>query len=248
MAGEKLMPRIAKAYIALIIASGTTVLLLAAGSWSSGSLRQFAIYLGLAAVASTLKIRIPRVDGTLSPNFVFLLLGMAFCRFSEVVVITLAAALVQSLWAAKQPRLIQVTFSAATLVLSASVAYQSSYFLLGRSAADSPAMLIILAGSLYLPLNTAFIAAVVGLVEGRSLAQVVRSCYQCVFPYFMGGIVFAGLVSGAFSRSMMWKGALALIPVVVLGYLYSMSRAAANTPAAIQVAPTEDEELLEVGL
>ena len=42
--------------------------------------------------------------------------------------------------------------------------------------------------------------------------------------------------------------ALALIPVVVLGYLYSMSRTAANTTAAIQVAPTEDEELLEVGL
>ena len=169
------MPRIAKAYIALIIASGTTVLLLAAGSWSSGSLRQFAIYLGLAAVASTLKIRIPGVDGSLSPNFVFLLLGMAFCRFSEVVVISLAASLVQSLWAAKQPRLVQVTFSAATLVLIACVAYQSSYFLLARSAVDSPAMLIILSGSLYLPLNTAFIAAVVGLVEGRSLAQVSRS-------------------------------------------------------------------------
>src|SRR6266404_9746478 len=144
------MPRIAKAYIALIIASGTTVLLLAAGSWSSGTLRQFAIYLGLAAVASTLKIRIPGIESTLSPNFVFLLLGMAFCRFSEIATISLAAALVQSLWAAKQARLVQVTFSAATLILSASVAYQASHFLLGRSAVDSPVTLVILAGSLYL--------------------------------------------------------------------------------------------------
>ena len=113
------MPRIAKAYIALIIASGTTILLFAAGSWSSASLRQFAIYLGLAAISSTLKVRIPGVEGTMSPNFVFLLLAMAFCRFSEVAVISLAAALVQSLWAAKQPRLVQVAFSSATLVLSA---------------------------------------------------------------------------------------------------------------------------------
>ena len=246
LAGEKLMPRIAKAYIALIIASGTTVLLLAAGSWSSASLRQFAIYLGLAAVASTLKIRIPGIESTLSPNFVFLLLGMAFCRCSEVAVISLAAALVQSLWAAKQARLVQVTFSAATLVLSASVAYQASHFLLGRSAAASPVPFVILAGGLYLPLNTALIAAVVGLVDGRPVMQVARSCYECVFPYFMGGIVFAGLVSGAFSRSTVWKGALALVPIVILGYVYSLSRTAVVAPSAFQVTPTEDEELVEV--
>jgi hypothetical protein len=244
IAEEKLMPRIAKAYIALIIASGTTVLLLAAGSWSSSSLRQFAIYLGLAAVASTLKIRIPGIESTLTPNFVFLLLGMAFCRFSEIAVISLAAALVQSLWAAKQARLVQVTFSAATLILSASVAYQASRYLFGRSAADSPVALVILAGSLYLPLNTALIAAVVGLVDGRPVLQVIRSCYEYVVPYFMGGIVFAGLVSGAFPRSTVW-GAFVLVPVVVLGYLYSLSRTAAAASDAI--TPTEDKELVEVG-
>jgi len=241
------MPRIAKAYIALIVASGTTVLLLAAGSWSTGSLSQFAIYLGLAAAASTLKIRIPGIESTLSPNFVFLLLGMAFCHFSEVATISLAAALVQSLWAAKQPRLVQVTFSAATLILSASLAYQASHFLLGRSAVDSPVTLVILAGSLYLPLNTALITAVVGLVDGRPVLQVARCCYECVFPYFMGGIVFAGLVSGAFSRATVWKGALALVPIVILGYVYSLSRTALVAPAAVQLTPAEDEELVEVG-
>ena len=151
------------------------------------------------------------------------------------------------LWAAKQPRLVQVIFSAATLVLSASVAYHTSYFLLGRSAADSPAPFVILAGGLYLPLNTALIAAVVGLVDGRPVTQVARSCYECVFPYFMGGIVFAGLVSGAFSRSTMWKGAIVLVPVVVLGYVYSMNRTTTAAPAAMQLAPIEDEEFLEVG-
>jgi hypothetical protein len=176
------MPRIAKAYIALIVVSGTTVLLLAAGSWSSGGYRQFAVYLGLAAIASTLKIRIPGVDGTLSPNFIFLLLGMAFCRFSEVAAISLAAALVQSLWAAKQPQLVKVTFSAATLVLSSCVAYQASHFLLGRSAADSPVALVILASGLYVPLNTALIAAVIGLIDGRPVAQVARTCYEYVSP------------------------------------------------------------------
>jgi hypothetical protein len=239
------MPRRAKAYIALIICSGTTILLLAAGSWSTASLRQFAIYLGLAALASTLKIRIPGVQGTLSPNFIFLVLGMAFCSFSEVVVITLAASLVQSLWAAKQPRLVQVTFSAATLIVSASVAYQASYLLLGRSAVDSRVTLIVLAGSLYLPLNTALISAVLGLVDGQPLMKMMRNCYASVFPYFTGGIVFAGLASGTLPRSGMWKGAVALMPIVVLGYLYSMNRKPAATPLQRSVA-IEEEDLVEI--
>jgi hypothetical protein len=242
------MPRIAKAYVALIICSGTAVLLGAAGSWSSASLRQFLILLALAAISSTLKVRIPGVEGTLSPNFVFLVLAMAFCSFSEVIAMALVAALVQSLWRAKQPRLVQVTFGAAALILCAGVAQQASYLLLGPSSGNSPVALVILAGSLYLPLNTALVSAVIGLVEGKPWAEVGRICYRYVFPYFMGGIVFAGLVGSGFSRPSVWRGAILLFPVTVLGYLYSLShRAAEVAPAAIQPAQTENQELVEVG-
>ena len=89
----------------------------------------------------------------------------------------------------------------------------------------------------------------IGLVEGRSLVQVARICYECVFPYFMGGMVFAGLVSGAFSRSTVWQGATVLFPVAVLGYLYSLSRTPAVALASVltSVRADEEEELVEVG-
>jgi len=80
------------------------------------------------------------------------------------------------------------------------------------------------AGAFYLPLNTAFIAAVIALVERKSVGHVARACYEHVFPYFIGGILFAGLVSGAFDRTATWKGALLLTPVVALGCLYVASR------------------------
>jgi hypothetical protein len=241
------MSRIAKAYIALIICSGAMVLLFAAGSWSSSGLRQFLTFLGLVVVSSTLKVRIPGIEGTMSPNFVFLVLATAFCSFSELVAISLVAALVQSLWTTKRPQLVQVAFSTAALVLSSSLAYQASYLLLGSSTVISPVAFVILAGSLYLPLNTALVSAVIGLVDGKSLPDVGSRCYQYVFPYFMGGIVFAGLVSGAFPRSTAWRGAIVLIPVILLGYLYSMSVSPAVATAPIQSAHTEDEESVEVG-
>jgi hypothetical protein len=243
------MPRTSKIYISLVIISGAAVLLIAAGSWTSANLTQFVTLLGFAGVSSTLKIRIPGLESTMSPNFIFLLLAMLCCSFSEVAAIALVAALVQSLWAAKQPRLIQVSFSAAALVLSATVAFQSAHLLLGSGSSISPLVFAILAGTLYLPLNTALISAVIGLVEGRPSLQVARICYECVFPYFMGGLLFAGMVSGAFSRSTIWQGAAVLFPAVVLGYLYFLSRTPTLTPAQFQSAnlPIEDKELVGVG-
>jgi hypothetical protein len=244
------MPRAAKVYISLVLCSGSAVLLMAAGSWSSAGLAQFVTLLGFAAVSSTLKIRIPGIESTMSPNFAFLLLAMLCCNFSQVVAIALAAAMVQSLWAAKRPRLVQVAFSAAALVLSASVAFQCAHFLFGLSASNSPVVFAILAGSLYLPLNTALVSSVIALVECRSLLQVGRICYGCVFPYVMGGIVFAGMVSSAFSGSKVWQGATVLFPVAVLGYLYFLSRmpTVATISSQSVPAPVEEEELVEVGL
>jgi hypothetical protein len=221
------MPSKAKTYIALVILSGAAVLLFAAGSWPSSGLQQFVIYLGLAALASTLKVRIPSLEGTISPNFVFLLLAMAVCRFSEVVVISMAAALVQSLWApAKRPRLVQVAFSAATLMLSASVAYKLSHLSLAANGGESAVPFVLLAGSLYFPLNSAMVSIVIGLVERQPLKQVMLRCYEWVFRHFMGGILFAGVISGAYSASTAWHGALVLLPAVVLAYLYYANRAA----------------------
>jgi hypothetical protein len=245
------MPRTAKTYIALVISAGAAVVLMAAGSWSSASVPQFLMLLGFAGVASTFKLRVPGLESTMSPNFVFLLLAMLCCSFSEVVAIALVAALVQSLWAAKRARLVQVAFSAAALVLSASVAFQLSNFLLGLGALHSAVVFAVLAGSIYLPLNTGLVSCVIGLVEGRSVVEVARNCYECVFPYFMGGIVFAGLVSGAFSRSTVWQGASVLFPVTVLGYLYSLSRvpvaAAASYRSAAVPEYVEEEELVGAG-
>jgi hypothetical protein len=241
------MPRTAKVYIALILGSGAAVLLSAAGSWSSASVPQFLTLLVFAAVSSTLKVRIPGVEGTMSPNFVFLLLAMITCSFSELMAIALAAALVQSVWAARRPRLVQVMFSAAALVLSAAAARESSRLIFGPDAGHSPVAFVVLAGSLYFALDTAMVATVIGLADGKPLVRVGQICWQCVFPYFMGGIVFAGLVSSAFPRTPVWNGAVALLPIVVPGYLYLQHRTRIGTPPAIQSAAAQEGELVAIG-
>lgn len=239
------MPSQAKAYISLIIVSGTLLVLLAAGSWSPANLRQFLIYLGLVALASALKVRIPGMEGTMSPNFVFLLLGMVALPFSQVVAVSLVAALVQSLWAsAKRPRLVQVAFSAAAVVLSSSLAYKFAHLVLVENGVEFPVVCVILAGTIYLPVNSALVSMVLGLVAGQPLKPVCARCYGWVFPYFMVGIAFAGLVSGVYAPSAVWKGALVLLPTMVLTYVYFMNRSARALPTTLPACSSEDEEYL----
>ena len=236
------MPSQAKPYIASVIACGGIVVLSAARCWSSANLRQFVIYLCLAALASALKVGIPGMEGTISPNFVFLLLGMMALPYSQVVAVSVAAALVQSLWAsAKRPRFVQVAFSAAALILSSSLAYEFSHLFLTGSGTESLLVRVILGGSIYFPLNLALVSIVIGLVEGQPLKQVCRRCYEWVFPYFMVGIAFAGLVSGVYAPSAVWKGALILLPTMVLTHVYFLNRAARPMPAMMAPSSAEEE-------
>jgi hypothetical protein len=238
------VPGKAKAYITLVIASGSLILLFAAGSWSSTNLKPFALYLGLAALASTLKVRIPGIESTISPNFLFLLLAICVCQFSEVVAISLVAALVQSLSpGAKRARLVQVAFSAAALVLSSAAAYMLSRVFLSETGWESSVGRVILAGCVYFPLNSILVSVVIGLVAEQPLKRIWSHCYEWVFPYFMGGIAFAGLVSGAYVHSSAWKGAFALIPAAALAHVYFLQRPARQVMA--DASPRDAQETHE---
>jgi hypothetical protein len=222
-----MLPRNAQLYVALVIASGLAVAFSVSLSWAPANLKQFAIFLGLAALASTLKIRIPGIESTVTPNFVFLLLAVNVCRFSEVVAMALVSAVIQCVWrSAKRPRLVQVAFSAAALVLSISAAYQLSHLLLAQSSWDSSIGTLLLAGSIYFPLNSALVAVVLGLVSGESFRQIFARSERLVFPYFMCGFVFSALATSGYSSS--WKAAVILIPALTLAHLYFQNRTASS--------------------
>ncbi|HUL16717.1 MAG TPA: hypothetical protein VLV88_12020 [Terriglobales bacterium] len=215
----------AKTYIALVIAAGASVMFLAASKWSPASLLSFSAFLGVTLLASTLKIRIPGMNGTMSPNFAFLLIGMVSYSFSEVVVASFAAALLQCVWRPKQRlQLVQVLFSAAALPVSVAVSFWASQAIINYLSPNSSVALVILGGCFYLLLDTALVSIVVGLVEGHNLRQVWQNCYDSVFPFFLIGIVLTGLLAGSMTEVRAWQKSMFLLPVIVLSYLYFLGR------------------------
>lgn len=219
------MPPAAKAFIALVISAGAFVMLFAASTWSPASLRSFWAFLALTLIASTLKTRISGMNGTMSPNFAFLLIGMVSFSLSEVVVASFAAALLQCVWRSKQRlRLVQVLFSAAALPVSCALSFWWSHGIVRYLSPGSAVALVLLAGCFYLSINTSLVSLVVGLVEGQKLRQVWENCYDCVFPCFLVGTLLTGLLAGSGAETSAWEKSIFLLPVMLLSHLYFLGR------------------------
>src|SRR5713226_1235670 len=111
------MPTNAKLYINSTIVIGLSILAgcLLFERQFTDPLRYFG-YLLLACLASTLKIKLPKIRGTMSTNFLFILIGVSELTVAETVTLGCAAALVQCLWRPrKQPTLLQVLFNMSTV-------------------------------------------------------------------------------------------------------------------------------------
>jgi hypothetical protein len=237
------MPKIAKTYIATIAAAGFFALALAGLRWSSDNLTRFAALLFLALLASGLKIRLPGFTGTVSANFVFILVGIAVLSFSETTVIGFAGALAQSLWKMRQrPKPVQILFNVACLAISSALAYTAAHFVSGSLGPNSLVALMALGACFYLVLNTGLVSLVVALAEERPLRQVWRQCYEWVFPYFLVGSAVAGLASGT-SRSAGWTTSLLTLPSIYFVYLFYRMHVRRAMPASIPDSATEEELL-----
>jgi len=102
------MPPAAKLYIGLVIALGFSLLTgcLLFQAQFPGLPRYFS-YLLLAVLASTLKVRLPGLTGTMSVNFLFILIGIADLTLAETLAMGCAATVIQCVWRAKRrPRLV----------------------------------------------------------------------------------------------------------------------------------------------
>src|SRR2546429_9149047 len=161
----------AKALISLVVAVGTGVLLYAAVYPTSKNIAQFICYLLIAILASRLKVNLPGITGTMSVNFLFILLGILELSFTETLVLGTAAIMVQCFYR-DRPSAIQVTFNICASAFSIAVAYDVYYVAFSHWPAGTHPLVLIVAASTYFVANTGSIAAVISLTEGKSLRRI----------------------------------------------------------------------------
>ena len=214
------MPSLAKAYIAMIAAVATAVLMVAVARWTSENFARYFLFFAPAMVASAMKIRLPGFKTTISINFVFVLIGIALFSFGETVLIGLGGALVQSLWNTQtRPKPVQVLFNAACLTVCTAAAFWASHGALAMLALNSLAAMMVVGGCVYVVLNTGLVSLIIASAEGRPLRELWSNCYEWTFPYFLVGAAVAGLASAA-SHGTGPGVTLLVVPVMYFVHVY----------------------------
>lgn len=214
------MPDRAKYYVGIVIAAAAIVtaacLIL---SWQFPEQRRYLLYLLLALIASVLKVRLPGFAGTISVNFLFILIAVADFSLPETILMGCGGALVQCLWRPRRrPKAVQVAFNVAALGLSSAIAYLVPHAIPGLDGAGLAAMLA-LAATIYFVLNTLLVSEVICLVEAKSVATVWQQCYLWSFPYYLVGAAIAGLMTSV-KLAVGWQASLLVLPAMYLVYAF----------------------------
>ncbi len=203
------------AYLALVITSGLSAIAVAVAHWHSEDRARFIVYLLLACVAGALKVRLPRMTGTYSLTFLFVLVGVVELTFAETIVIASLAMIVQCVWrTAVRPSPIQVVFNAG----SASVAATAAYILPRWCGFTSLALELPLAAAVYFVVNTLLVSGILAQVEPQEFRAVWLNWFHWSLTYYLAGAAVAALVILS-SRHFGWQFSLLLFPLMYLEYL-----------------------------
>jgi hypothetical protein len=213
------LPRGAGIYVIGVVTSGLILLAAALFYWESANPARFMSYLALAVVASTLKVRLPRLVETITPAFVLVLVAIAQLSFAETVVVAALSGVVQVLWrSARRPMLAQIVFNPASLALSAALAYGLSRIALEPWLGHSVVGVLAVSTMVLYGSTTAMMATALALVNHKPLGSVWQpSCFWSL-PYYLVGAAAAGVMT-ATSRAADWRASLLVLPLMGLVFI-----------------------------
>jgi putative nucleotidyltransferase with HDIG domain len=213
---------VARIYIAGMAVAALACFALSFFYWHSSDPVKFVCYLIAALLASCFKVSLPGIEGTLSMNFLFTLVGVLEMSLPETLLIGLVSTLAQFYWRpARQLKPVQLVFNLSQVTLCGAAAYGayqlvSHYVLRGHWQGLSPLALVAAAITHFL-FGTAAMSAIIGLTEDKPVAGVWSESFLWLFPYYMVGAAIAGFVS-FLNRHIGWQASLLVLPPIYLLY------------------------------
>jgi diguanylate cyclase (GGDEF)-like protein/putative nucleotidyltransferase with HDIG domain len=186
-------------------------------TWAPADLPKFWAYLLTAMLASRLKIELPEITGSISVNFLFILIGVAELSFGETLLLGVAAILAQSyIGHGRWPKPHHILFNlgnSAVAVWLAYFAYHGPLAKLGHNLA----FLLMLSACVYFVANTLPVATIICLTEHKNLRKVWADCYFWSLPYYLAGGAIAGAVRWA-NEHIGWQATLLALPAMFVIY------------------------------
>jgi diguanylate cyclase (GGDEF)-like protein/putative nucleotidyltransferase with HDIG domain len=187
-------------------------------AWKIDDPVKFGAYLLTAILASRLKVELPEITGTISVNFLFILIGIAELSFSETLVLGCSAILAQCIitwW--RWPKVEQVLFNISSAAFAIAAAYYTYHGPLNSRLHSNSALLLMLAAGVYFLFNTLPVATIIALTESKNMQKVWTDCYFWSLPYYLAGGAFAALF-GWITHKVGWQPTLLALPAMFVIY------------------------------
>src|SRR5271155_2003266 len=208
----------ARAFIAGMAVAALACFTFAFFHWRSTDPIKFVCYLAAAVLASSFKVTLPGIEGTLSMNFLFTLIGILEMSLPETLLIGLVSTLAQFYWRpARRLKLVQLVFNLSQVTVCSGAAY-GAYELVSVHVFHGPGPLALLVAAItYFACNTVAMSIIIGLTEDKAISNVWTEIYLWSFPYYMVGAAIAGFVS-FLNRHIGWQGSMLVLPPIYLMY------------------------------
>jgi diguanylate cyclase (GGDEF)-like protein/putative nucleotidyltransferase with HDIG domain len=206
----------AKLFITAVVMGGLAILVYAGIHQSSKNIAEFICYLGIAILASRLKVSLPGISGTLSVSFLFILIGVLELSFTETLILGAISMVAQCVFP-DRPKALQVTFNVCAGCISTALAYQVYHHPLTNLLLPNHPVLLGLSATVYFVANAGSIATVISLTERRPLGRILVDCYFWSFPYYLVGAGIAGIITWL-NQNFNWEMSLLVLPAVYLIY------------------------------
>ena len=172
--------------------------------------------LALASASSRMKVKLPGINGNMSVNLPFLLSAIVNLSAAEAVLITCASTVLQC-WPRKNTNINrqQMTFNLSMMAFATAIASllgHAKWIPSSTTSLHGVLSLLLASAALFLG-QTAPVAGIVALTEGKSTINVWRQIAQLSFPYY---VLSAGVTSmlQAVGGHPGWGLALAVFPVM----------------------------------
>jgi diguanylate cyclase (GGDEF)-like protein/putative nucleotidyltransferase with HDIG domain len=237
------LPVGATVFLAFTILLGAASFSHGMSDWDIKDPLMFFAYLILTSLSSAFKVGLPSIPGTMSVNFLFILVCLSTMSLAETLTVACTATVVQCVWKAKtNPAPVRILFNVANVATALTVAFHVYHsHLLIRLGVAHP-LLLAMGASTYFFLNTFPVAIVICLTDGRKLGKVWTECYFWSFPYYLVGAGIA-VVIRALNQAIGWESALLVVPVI-----YAIYRSYRQYLLRLESEKTHAEEMARLHL
>ena len=209
----------ARIFFSCIFVCGLASFLAAVIPFESNDPIRYAAFVVAAMLTSGgLRVSLPSVQGTLSINFIFVLIGIIALSAGETMVLTCLVTAIQLFWRpARRPTGLQIGFNLANAALAVAGAQGVyNYWRFPDMSVDQPLRLLF-AASVFFVLNSFPVVIAIHLTTRKPLAEAWRELNTWTLPYYLVGAIAAGSFT-FLKQAMGWPVLLLMLPLVYLLY------------------------------